>query len=73
LAAAEDQGSEEKKRAMMTMGCDFHTRFQQITLLDEATGVTKCLCNFLFLSQLIHADCINTNNHGLLAPAANIA
>jgi hypothetical protein len=30
--------SEEWSRAMMVMGCDFHARYQQMAMLDEATG-----------------------------------
>jgi hypothetical protein len=33
-----DQGSEERSRAMMIIGCDFHTRYQQIAMMDQATG-----------------------------------
>jgi hypothetical protein len=30
-----DQGSEERSRAMIIIGCDFHTRYQQIAMMDE--------------------------------------
>jgi len=33
-----EQGSEEKSRAMIIIGCDFHTRFQQIAMADDETG-----------------------------------
>jgi transposase len=33
-----DQGSEERSRAMIIIGCDFHTRFQQIAMVDPTTG-----------------------------------
>src|SRR5882757_10965750 len=33
-----DQGSEERSRAMIIIGCDFHTRYQQIAMLDTETG-----------------------------------
>src|ERR1700737_237325 len=38
LVAVGDQGSEERSRAMLIIGCDFHTRYQQIAMMDEATG-----------------------------------
>src|SRR5271169_1392061 len=36
----DDQGSEETSRARRDgiIGCDFHTRYQQIAMMDEATG-----------------------------------
>jgi len=34
----DDQGSEERSRAMLIIGCDFHTRFQQIAMAEETTG-----------------------------------
>jgi hypothetical protein len=34
----DDQGSEERSRAMLIIGCDFHTRYQQIAMVDQATG-----------------------------------
>src|SRR6266436_5977285 len=33
-----DQGSEERSRAMLIIGCDFHTRYQQIAMAEETTG-----------------------------------
>src|SRR5205807_811158 len=34
-----DQGSEERSRTtMLIIGCDFHTRFQQIAMMDTTTG-----------------------------------
>src|SRR6266851_4315255 len=33
-----DQGSEERSRAMLIIGCDFHTRYQQIAMAREETG-----------------------------------
>ena len=38
LGALNDQGSEERSRAMMIIGCDLHTRYQQIAMLDTETG-----------------------------------
>ena len=38
LVAVNDQGSEGRSRAMMIIGCDFHTRYQQIAMLDDANG-----------------------------------
>ena len=38
LVAVDDQGSEERSRAMLIIGCDFHTRYQQMAMLDEAPG-----------------------------------
>jgi hypothetical protein len=38
LAKVIDQGSEEWSRVMFIIGCDFHSRFQQIAMLDPATG-----------------------------------
>jgi hypothetical protein len=32
LVAVDDQGSEERSRAMLAIGCDFHTRYQQIAM-----------------------------------------
>jgi len=36
----DDQGSEERTRARRggIIGCDFHTRYQQIAMMDEASG-----------------------------------
>src|SRR5271169_3134339 len=36
----DDQGSEETSRARRDgiIGCDFHTRYQQTAMMDEATG-----------------------------------
>jgi hypothetical protein len=36
--SANDQVSEERSRAIKIIGCDFHTRYQQIAMLDEGTG-----------------------------------
>jgi hypothetical protein len=33
-----DQGSEERSRVMLIIGCDLHPRFQQIAMLDPTTG-----------------------------------
>jgi hypothetical protein len=33
-----DQGSEERSRAMLIIGCDFHTRYQQVAIAEETTG-----------------------------------
>jgi hypothetical protein len=38
LAKVIDQGSEERSRVMLIIGCDFHSRFQQIAMLDPTTG-----------------------------------
>jgi transposase len=38
LAALTDQGSEEKEPNMLIIGCDFHSRFQQIAMVDTETG-----------------------------------
>src|SRR6202451_3031009 len=38
LVAVDDQGSEERSRAMMIIGCDLHTRYQQIAGVDTETG-----------------------------------
>ena len=38
LVAVDDQGSEERSRAMMIIECDFHTRYQQIAMMNDATG-----------------------------------
>jgi hypothetical protein len=38
LAKVIDQGSEERSRVMFIIGCDFHSRFQQIAMLDPTTG-----------------------------------
>jgi hypothetical protein len=38
LAKVIDQGSEERSRVMIIIGCDFHSRFQQIAMLDATTG-----------------------------------
>src|ERR1700721_989618 len=40
-----DQGSEERSRAMIIIGCDFHTRLQQIAMFDPAPGeiAERCL------------------------------
>src|SRR5258706_14190795 len=33
-----NQGSERRSRAMIIIGCDFHTRYQQIAMLNTETG-----------------------------------
>jgi hypothetical protein len=33
-----NQASEERNRAMKIIGCDLHTRYQQIAMLDQKTG-----------------------------------
>jgi len=33
-----DQGSEERSQAMLIIGCDFHTRYQQIAMAREETA-----------------------------------
>jgi transposase len=38
LAKVIEQGSEERSRVMLIIGCDFHSRFQQIAMLDPTTG-----------------------------------
>src|SRR5713101_1374264 len=38
LGCANDRGSEERSRAMLIIGCDFHTRYQQIAMVDNVTG-----------------------------------
>ena len=38
LATVIDQGSEERSRVMLIIGCDFHSRFQQIAMLNPTTG-----------------------------------
>jgi hypothetical protein len=35
LGSANDQGSEERSRAMLIIGCDFHTRYEQVAMLDR--------------------------------------
>jgi hypothetical protein len=36
------EGSEERSRAMIIIGCDFHTRFQKIAMVDTEIGeITK--------------------------------
>jgi hypothetical protein len=38
MAPLPQASSEEKSRAMMVIGCDFHARYQQMAMLDEITG-----------------------------------
>jgi transposase len=38
LAKVIEQGSKERSRVMLIIGCDFHSRFQQIAMLDPTTG-----------------------------------
>ena len=45
LVAVDDQGSEERSRAMMIIGCDFHARYQQIAMMNDATGELRELGN----------------------------
>src|SRR5258706_7692344 len=33
-----NQGSQRRSRAMIIIGCDFHTRYQQIAMLNTETG-----------------------------------
>jgi RHS repeat-associated protein len=42
LVAVNDQGSEERSRARRggIVGCDFHTRYQQIAMMNDATADT---------------------------------
>src|SRR2546422_9117204 len=38
LVALNDQGSEERSRAMWIIGCDFHPRYQQVYGVNKKTG-----------------------------------
>ena len=38
MAAQTDQDSEGKEPSMLIIGCDFHSRFQQIAMVDTESG-----------------------------------
>jgi hypothetical protein len=44
LAVLTDQDSEGKEPSMLIIGCDFHSRFQQIAMLDTETGELNGRC-----------------------------